>query len=280
MKRISIVTPCYNAEKFIEETATSVLNQTAILNGRCELEYIICDGASNDDTISILEKLRSTIKQYNIKININSEKDTGMYDALSKGLQSVSGNICAYLNAGDYYSKYAFDVLLDLEELYKWRWITGLNVVYNRFSQIIEVKLPYRYRNKLLNCGIYGKKLPFIQQESTFWNADLNRHIDFDCLANFKLSGDYYLWSLFAKYEELKIVVSYLGGFRKIKGQLSENKNNYFAEFNKIIKNPSLYDYAWTLLDKVCWALPNKIKKRLNRNSLYRYNCNNDKWEL
>lgn len=280
MTLFSIVTPCYNAEKYIIETAMSVLNQSAVLNGRCELEYIICDGASTDATLTLIDEIKRNTKKHNISIKIYSNHDTGMYDALSKGLHSVNGNICAYINAGDYYSQYAFDVLLDIKENYDWKWITGLSIQYNCNSQICSVLLPYIYRSRLIQRGLYGKVLPFIQQESTFWDAELNNYIDYNSLSSFQLAGDYYLWYTFSCYAELMIVESYLGGFKKIKGQLSENMCSYFEELDKIAISPNFIDYIIAICDKFCWKLPNGIKRRLNVHSLFHYNHNIERWEL
>jgi glycosyltransferase involved in cell wall biosynthesis len=80
LKKISIITPCRNAARFIGETVESVIGQTALFSGRAELEYIVCDGNSSDGTPDI-------VRSYgNKSIKIVSEPDAGMYDALSKGL--------------------------------------------------------------------------------------------------------------------------------------------------------------------------------------------------
>ena len=88
--KISVVTICYNAEKYIEETICSVLNQDYEA-----IEYIIVDGASKDHTMEI-------VKQFDSKISkIVSEKDDGIYDAMNKGIQLASGDFIIFMNAGD-----------------------------------------------------------------------------------------------------------------------------------------------------------------------------------
>lgn len=95
---ISIITVCYNAEHTIEETVKSVFGQTWK-----NIEYIIVDGASNDNTLSIVEKYQAQIAK------IISEKDDGLYDAMNKGLQAATGEYVFFLNADD--TLYAADVL-------------------------------------------------------------------------------------------------------------------------------------------------------------------------
>ncbi|HAJ59018.1 MAG TPA: glycosyl transferase, partial [Cyanobacteria bacterium UBA8543] len=129
LKKFSIITPCFNAEKYIEETVRSVIEQTVILSKKAELEYIICDGNSSDRTVEVVESIKCHYKCDFIKII--SEPDLGMYDALSKGLKLASGDIVAYINAGDYYNKHAFDVVLEVIESEKANWLTGYNVFYN-----------------------------------------------------------------------------------------------------------------------------------------------------
>ncbi|MBO9732357.1 MAG: glycosyltransferase [Chitinophaga sp.] len=87
---LSIITVCFNAEKFIESTIQSVLAQTYP-----HIEYIIVDGASKDNTLGVIEKYRSRIAK------VISEKDKGLYDAMNKGMQLATGDYLLFLNADD-----------------------------------------------------------------------------------------------------------------------------------------------------------------------------------
>lgn len=80
MIKVSIITVCYNSEKTIEETILSVKSQSYY-----PIEYIVVDGASKDNTLSIVERYRDTIDV------IVSEKDAGIYDAMNKGIEKASG---------------------------------------------------------------------------------------------------------------------------------------------------------------------------------------------
>lgn len=272
MEKISIITPCYNAEKHIKETVDSVINQTAILSQKVELEYIICDGQSNDETLRIIESIKSN------SIKIISETDLGMYDALAKGLKLASGDIVAYLNAGDYYHKCAFDIVVEIFRTKKVKWLTGYEVAYNEKSHVVRFQLPYNYRKELICCGLYGTWLPFIQQESTFWSASLSSLIDYTYLSKLKYAGDFYIWLQFSKFHNLKIVEAYLGGFKYHKGQLSENIGAYHTEVQSMVNRPNIRNYLLACYDKLLWLAPNKIKKTFNNDGLLRFNHQLQEW--
>lgn len=89
--KISIVTPSYNQGQFIEQTIQSVLDQNYP-----NLEYIIIDGGSTDNTVSIVERYKKYIKYW------VSERDSGQANAINKGLRYCSGEIFNWLNSDDY----------------------------------------------------------------------------------------------------------------------------------------------------------------------------------
>ncbi|MGC1310060.1 MAG: glycosyltransferase [Phormidesmis sp.] len=281
MKKISIITPCFNAEKYIAETILSVITQRAVLNHSVELEYIICDGQSTDRTVDIAQSLLKTAPS-TCTCKVISEADTGMYDALSKGLQMTSGDINAYINAGDLYHPAAFGVVSEIFTAKLAEWITGYTVCYNGRSQVIEATLPYRYRRHLFECGYYGNGLPHVQQESTFWAAHLNQNIDYAKLASFRYVGDFYLWLQFARAEELKVVKSHLGGFKYHGGHLSqetiENVNAYQLELQSIVRPPNMLEKHQARADRVLWSAPYKLKKRLAGSAFLSYDRSLEVW--
>ena len=89
--KISIVTPSYNQGQFIEQTIDSILSQNY-----SNLEYIIIDGGSTDDTVEIIRKYEKHLKYW------VSEKDEGQSDAINKGLTHCTGQIFNWINSDDY----------------------------------------------------------------------------------------------------------------------------------------------------------------------------------
>lgn len=92
LPKVSIITVSFNSASTIEETILSVVNQTYK-----NIEYIVVDGNSTDETKSIIEKYRSHISIF------ISEPDKGIYDAMNKGVESSTGDIVAILNSDDFY---------------------------------------------------------------------------------------------------------------------------------------------------------------------------------
>lgn len=276
--KISIVTPCYNSEKYIGETVRSVISNTLFQNGAAFLEYIICDGGSIDQTRNIVDSIRSENSRNNIEITFISEPDGGMYEALAKGITRITGDICAYINAGDFYSPTAFEIVKEMFEFEHVNWITGLQVSYNDRSHMTAARLPFKFRQTLCQRGIYGKLLPFIQQESTFWRASLTSILDLAKLSSFKSAGDYYIWHTFSKTEKLYIVEAWLGGFRTHRGQISEDKKIYLSEMKNIADKPKITDYIIALFDKIIWGLPSRIIKLLNTDSMFFFDHNSQRY--
>jgi len=89
--RITIVTPSFNQGPYIEQTILSILDQ-----GYPNLQYIVMDGGSTDETVSILEKYSDRISYW------VSEKDNGQSHAINKGLALADGDIFNWVNSDDY----------------------------------------------------------------------------------------------------------------------------------------------------------------------------------
>ncbi len=265
---ISIVTAVFNGEQYLEATIQSVLFQTYD-----NVEYIIIDGRSTDDTLNIVKKYEDKIDYW------VSEHDNGMYDALSKGFSVCTGDIVAYINSDDLYHQSAFTTVVDVLNRHKdIFWLTGMYVFYNQSGQITSVDYPWGYSQIGIQQGLYGAGgLPFIQQESTFWKKEMLDFVDMNTFKSFKLAGDYYLWKKFSEVENLYLVKSCLGGFRKHGNQLSTDMTKYMEEFNKI---RDIFSKSWrlkVLVFRLLKLLPNKIKQRYSPNLVY-YDYQKECW--
>jgi glycosyltransferase involved in cell wall biosynthesis len=217
--KISIVTPVFNGEKYIQEMIESILNQNYP-----NLEFIIIDGGSSDGTLSVINKYRDRI---DILI---SEKDLGIYDALNKGFKFSTGEIMTWINADDKFHQNSLFIAAELLSLENVNWITG-------FPNVIDEK------SRLVKAGDNGfwSKLRLqlentcIQQEGTFWNRILWERSGGYISQDYKLAGDFELWNRFFDFDSLYRVSALLGSFRISKsGQLSGDGIEYFKEVEQI----------------------------------------------
>jgi len=185
----NVIIPVFNGGAKIERTINSIILQTSIINGNDTFQCFVVDAASTDDT---LQRIRSINDK---RINIISERDNGMYDALSKGFKASGSGVTCYLGAGEIFDLSAFQVISQVFDTYREvNWLKGRDVLRNSNLNIIYSRLPPPYYRHLIDCGMYGTRLSVIQQESTFWRAELTNQFDLEYLKNLKLAGDFYLW--------------------------------------------------------------------------------------
>lgn len=128
--KISIITVCYNSENTIRRTIESVLSQKNV-----DLEYIIIDGCSKDNTNNIILEY----KKINTNIKYISEPDNGIYDAMNKGIALATGNIVGILNSDDYYA--SDDILSTVISTF------NKNSIDSCYGNLVYIKKnkPYRY---------------------------------------------------------------------------------------------------------------------------------------
>ena len=105
---ITIITVVLNDETNIEKTILSVLNQKYK-----NIEYIIVDGASKDNTLEIIKKYSKQISHW------QSEKDQGIYDAFNKGLEKANGDLIGFVNSGDLLTEKSLEYLVNYYSKYK-----------------------------------------------------------------------------------------------------------------------------------------------------------------
>ncbi|MBI1792664.1 MAG: glycosyltransferase [Chloroflexi bacterium] len=162
--RISIVTPSYNQGQFIEETIRSVL-----LQGYPNLEYIIIDGGSTDNSVEIIKKYAPWLAYW------VSEKDRGQSHAINKGFERSTGEIMAWLNSDDILlwgalgnaalcMPFTADVVLGIGA----RYYIDSNSTITGFRPILFGQTNLSFISWGLSPGIY--------QESSFWNRSAWAH--------------------------------------------------------------------------------------------------------
>lgn len=104
-KRVTIVTVCYNSETTIRRTIESVLQQTYQ-----DIEYIIVDGESKDNTLTIVKEYQNVFGE---RLRLISEPDKGIYDAMNKGICLASGMLIGILNSDDFYEPRAVEYMIN-----------------------------------------------------------------------------------------------------------------------------------------------------------------------
>jgi len=198
--KVSIVTPSYNQGQFIEETIRSVL-----LQGYPNLEYIIIDGGSTDNSVEIIRKYEPWLAHW------VSEPDRGQGHAINKGLRVSSGQVMNWLNSDDCFKPGALPhVIAYFRSNGAAQVLCGFRQVFrgHRMSRITSVRAylkPDRYT--LSRCC-------YIAQETTFWKRSVWATIgQLDETFQFALDYDYWQRILAAGYR-FCLLPCFLGLFR------------------------------------------------------------------
>lgn len=217
--KISIVTPCKNAAKTIQATMDSVLGQ-----GYADLEYIVLDGGSSDGTIDIIQRYHDRLSYW------ATEPDKGVYDALNKGFSRATGEIFAWVNAGDCYLPWTFHVVSEVFAEYpRVAWITGNQSSWKR--GFLRYANGFALPREIIGLGLTWPDAGYrsVQQESCFWRRSLWEDTA-PFPSDIKLAGDFWLWVQFSKRTELVGVDAVLGGFAHHQGQLSRRSRSQYRE--------------------------------------------------
>lgn len=119
---VTILTPCFNSAKTIEKTLQCIEKQTY-----ANMEYIIIDGGSTDDTLDIINRHRDRLPQRFLLI---SEKDDGIYDAMNKGIKLASGELIGIVNSDDWYEPDTVEQVLKHYHHEKYQVIYGMQRTY------------------------------------------------------------------------------------------------------------------------------------------------------
>ena len=104
--KVSIITVSYNSAASIAKAIESVLGQTDT-----EIEYLIIDGNSKDNTVAIAESYTEAFTQKGIAYHVLSEPDHGIYDAMNKGIKKATGDIIGILNSDDWYENDTVEIV-------------------------------------------------------------------------------------------------------------------------------------------------------------------------
>jgi len=224
--KISIVTPSYNQGKFIEETIRSIL-----LQNYPNLEYIIIDGGSNDNTVEIIKKYEKWITFW------VSEKDKGQANAINKGIERCTGNIFNWINSDDYLAP---NSLVNIARAFKGGY-TVAGKVYNFYDNDPE------FKDIVVNEALTGSQ--FISLKSTFhqpgiW-CDLN---NIKATGKFQENSSYYFdriffTTYFVKFKKVVYIDEVLVHFRYHENSKTlvirdSHADELIVFYNQLLDNP------------------------------------------
>lgn len=194
--KISIITVTYNSDKYLEQTILSVINQNYP-----NLEYIIIDGNSTDNTLNIIRKYEKSISYW------KSEKDNGIYDAINKGILASTGEYIGIINSDDWYEDNTFNYIHNLVSNDKSEIIHGVLRLWDDNLKIglqgytsnflkngmISHPTCFVKRNVYFNVALYDTQYKIAADFDFMLKCYFKYNINFNylevVLANFRLSG-------------------------------------------------------------------------------------------
>jgi len=230
--KISIITATYNSAATISSCIASVNEQTYP-----DIEHIIIDGASKDNTLEIIKSMPNRISK------IVSEPDDGIYDALNTGIQLASGDIIGFLHADDiFFSGSILQKIADSFDAFNTDGIYGNNylVQSENINKIVRIWSSKPFSPKFLNYGWMPPHPALFLKESVY-----KKHGVFDL--SFKISSDYDFILRIFKDQDLKyayipetITKMRVGGasngsFKKF---IQKTREDYIALKKNNISNP------------------------------------------
>ena len=174
--KISVITPSYNSEKYIEDCIKSVLDQNYL-----NFEHLIIDGLSTDSTIDI-------VKRYD-HVKYISEPDNGLSDALNKGVNLATGDIICWLNSDDYYEKNIFpkvnQIFYDNPD---YSWLIGMT---SRLDELKNTKVTNTFSE--INSKSVGTNCDYLRTMAAFYKKDVFETISFDEKLHFVMDCNFIL---------------------------------------------------------------------------------------
>lgn len=152
--KVTIITANFNREKTLARTIESVLDQT-----HDQIEYIIIDGKSTDSSLKIIESYREKFQKRGYEYKYISETDTGIYNAMNKGIRMATGDIIGIIGSDDWYEKNTLEIVSsEFEKDLK------LKMIYGLMRTIKEGKF-YQIRGDYNSFGIGYHPTIFLKSE-------------------------------------------------------------------------------------------------------------------
>lgn len=234
--KISIITATYNSEKTLKDTLESVLKQTYT-----NYEHIIVDGLSKDSTMQIVKEYE---QKYQGKLRYISEKDTGLYDAMNKGIKIATGDIIGILNSDDIYAHE--NVLQEIVEKFEKTTCDGIyaNLIFMDEETMQKPQRIWNSPNGKLEKGWHPAH-PTLYLKREVYNKIGEFNLQYRICADY----DFMLRMMLDKSIKLEYIDDYLiymrvGGTSTagIKGYIKNLKEAHSVLVNNKIKHPYFID--------------------------------------
>jgi len=226
--KMSIVTPSFNQGKFLEKTIQSILVQNYP-----NLEYIIMDGGSTDNSLELIRKHKKYLSHW------ESTPDNGQFDALQKGFSRSHGEVMAYLNSDDLYFPWTFRVVGEIFAAFpQVEWLTTSCISAtppDAQFPLVYIRNNRSRRHFLETRGKLLKQRDFIQQESTFWRRSLWEKAGGRLNTYLRYAGDFELWSRFFEHANPVTVNIPLAMFRSHRDQKTSDMDKYILEAENVL---------------------------------------------
>ncbi len=225
MTRISIITPTYNAVKFIAECVENVAAQSV-----AGLEHIVMDGGSRDGTVEELERL-ATVHPH---LRFVSEPDRGQSDAMNKGVARASADVIGFLNVDDYYEPGAIgEALAYLDQDPSLTMIVGTCRVINEDGSTDHWNRPHDLRPEALMLGWMYFQFP-CNPSAYIYRKSVHDAIEYNVGDHYAMDFDFIL--AVAMQSKMRFVDRHWGNFRMLPGTKTfEDRANGHARTTAII---------------------------------------------
>jgi glycosyltransferase involved in cell wall biosynthesis len=232
--KISIVTPSYQQGPFLEWTIRSVLKQEYP-----NLEYVVMDGGSKDETIEILERYQDRLAY------CESAPDKGQADAVVRGFEHTSGEIMAYLNSDDLLAPGALHFAA--------RFLTEhpeVDAVYSHRVFIDEQNRVTRYWILPPHHTWMMQRWDYIPQETCFWRRRTYEKVG-GINRDFQFALDYDLFVRFMKYGRMERANRFLGAFREHPSSKTTRQEGPHPEVEKVYETHGIRIADWHRLPQL-----------------------------